>query len=484
MSKLGTRFKSEFGARIIALASGTTLVVLLARMLDPTGYGLLFLAISVAGTAQLFCKVGIAKSAARHIAQYKETDPGQLKHILSFSFLLNTIAVLLMSLLFFYSREHIAVLIGEPSLEPFLLTGVLFIALGTFHFYARVVLQGYEAIAASSFLKAVNSVARLAFALGFVLLGYGALGAFFGYVLAFGISSLIGIIYLYDKYYYNVNYTEREVGIRKKIASYSIPVTVANMGGVLDKRVDTLLVAFFLSPTAVGYYTISKQIVEHIQTPISALGFTLAPTFEGLNSSGNRKKAAALYEKALSQGLLLYIPGSAGLILVAEPMIKLVFGTEYLGAVPVVQSLAIYAIFYSSNKVTSLALDFLGRAKNRAIAQFLTAVMNVILNIILIPAIGVVGAAHATVITYSIYSLYNFYIISSELNVDVVKVAKNIFIISLITIAMAGTVYLFVDHVTGFLTLFVTIASGILIWGILSVLSGILDYEIIIEEVL
>ncbi len=66
---------------------------------------------------------------------------------------------------------------------------------------------------------------------------------------------------------------------------------------------------------------------------------------------------------------MLYIPAAAGLILVSEPLIYIVFGEEYAGAVPVLQILGIYAVLQSVKVLTDNGLDFLGRARERAIAK-------------------------------------------------------------------------------------------------------------------
>lgn len=81
-SLLGTWFKAEFIGRTIAVLAGTLLTVFLARLLDPDGYGLWFLAISVFSIAQIFSKLGLAKSGARYISQYRVDDPSQVPHII------------------------------------------------------------------------------------------------------------------------------------------------------------------------------------------------------------------------------------------------------------------------------------------------------------------------------------------------------------------------------------------------------------------
>jgi O-antigen/teichoic acid export membrane protein len=480
-SELSDRFKAELTAKIIAVISSGILTVILARLLDPDGYGLLFLAISVLGVAELFSKLGIAKSTARYIANYKETDPSQITHILKFGFLLNILTVIIVCLAFFFGHEHIAVLIGEPDLIPFLFIGVLYIFFHTLSTFFRITLQGFEAIKASATLHSIDKLFRLFFAVGLVLIGYGALGALIGYIMAFLLASLFGMGYVYVRYYREPKRGQREPGLRRRIAEYMVPLTATGTADVLDKRVDMILLGFFIGPTAVAFYTIGKQVVTFIETPMSALGFTLSPTYEAQKAQGSADSAARIYEEALSHGLLLYIPAAAGLVLVSEPLIEIFFGSQYLGAVPVLQILAIYAILQSVTKLTSNGLDYLGRARERAIVKGITAILNVILNVILIPTIGVVGAALSTVVTYSMYTLANVYIINLELSLRTDQLLRHTGAALFVSAVMSGVVYGSMGLVNGIVSLFAVVGLGVAVWAVLVVGMGLLDTKCLIS---
>ncbi|MXV60956.1 oligosaccharide flippase family protein [Natronorubrum sp. JWXQ-INN-674] len=481
-SKLGDRFKAEFMGQIIAVVSSALLTLILARILNPDGYGLLFLATSVLGTIQLFSKLGIAKSAARFIAEYKETNPSQLPHIVRFAFILNVVTVIIVCVSLLISHELLATVIGEPDLASLLSLGILFIAFGTFVTFVRIILQGFEDIKPAAALHAIDRGSRLVFAVGLVLLGYGAFGALMGYVLAHILVAIIGLIYIYHHHLWPKNTsTSIETGIRRRIAEYTIPLTATSTANVLDKRVDTILIGFFSGPVGVAYYTIGKQVISFIETPMSALGFTLSPMYEVQKAKGKSETAARIYEEGLVHGLLLYIPAAAGLVLVADPMVELFFGSNYLGAVPILQVLSIYAVLQSVTRLTSNGLDFLGRARERAIVKGITSVLNVALNIVLIPLIGVVGAAFATVTTYSIYTLANVYIIHTELNLRIIFILRRMVATLAITGVMSLPIYFTVDFINSFVGLFLVVGVGIAIWAILAVSSGLLDIARIIS---
>ncbi|MFP9192180.1 flippase [Natronosalvus vescus] len=478
LEEIVSRFKIEFVAQFVAVGAGGLLLVLLARLLEPAEYGLLFLAIAVFGVLGVVSKLGIAKSGARYVAEYKERDPSQLPHILRTCLLYNLATIGIVVVALAVGHQLIADALGEPALAPLLVLGIGYVVVESLKVYVRLVLQGFESIQFAGTIYALDQASRLVFAVTFVLLGFGALGALAGYILSFTLAAGIGLIVIYV-HHYRPHRGEGAVepGLRRRIAEYTAPLTATSTANVLDKQIDTVLVGFFLTPVAVSYYVLSKQIVHFVETPVKALGFTISPTFGAEKASGNSAHAARIYEQALIHTLLLYIPIAVGLVLVARPTIALIFGSEYLEAVVVLQVLSAYIVLQSITTLTSNSLDYLGRAKSRAIVKGVTAVMNVVLNVILIPRLGVVGAAVATVITYSLYTVANVVIIHQEFPLQLGRVARSIGQIVTITGVMAAVVYIVRDAVHGFVSLFSVVALGVVVWAVLAIATGLLSRQ-------
>lgn len=472
---LGTRFKSAFAANVVGAVSGALLVVLLARLLDPTSYGLLFLALAVFGFAVNFTSFGIAKSAARYISEFKGSTPGQIPHILRLSLLLNLVPIGIASLVFLFGHELLAALIGEPELSPYLLLGSVFIVFKTLTAFTRVILQGFEDIVPASILLALQRVGELFFAVGFVVLGYEVLGALVGYAVSYVLVTGVGLGYIYVRNYQPLNRTAIEPGLRRRLFEYSLPIAVTQTAYTLDHHIDKILVGFFIGPVAVAYYTIGKQVVQFLEVPMSALGFTLSPTYGAQKAEGNHETAARIYETALSYGLLLYVPAATGVILLASPGIEFVFGDEYLGAVPVLQILSALAVLKAVTKLTGEGLDYLGRARARGIIKGVTAVLNVVLNVLLIPRYGVVGAAVVTVVTFGLYTVANVYIMHLELDLRTRWLGQRFVASLLIAAIMAATVLPLTGYVIGPGTLVAVVGIGVTVWAISILALGLVD---------
>lgn len=483
-SKLGKRFEVSLIEKSISAVVGAILTISLARLLEADLYGLLFLAISILSIAKLLSTFGFARSASRYISEYKEKGEGQLPHIIILSFVLTIISSSFIAILLVAGRDLISTTIGQEALSSYLFLGGAYIIFGTIFSYSVHITQGFEQIKCASYIRFLNNIARMMVALCLVLLGFGAIGALFGYVFGFFISGAFGLYYVFHRGYWTISSEPVEEGLRKRIAEYSVPIAISNSAHTIDHRVDTVLLGLFAGPISVAYYVIGKQAVQFIQIPMSALGFTLSPTFGSQKAKGDSDVAARIFETALSYGLSLYLPAAAGLILLAEPTIILIFGDDYSGAVPVLQVLAIYVVLISITELSGRSLDYLGRARTRSIAKVVTAILNVILNVILIPMYGAVGAAIATVITFSLYATVNIYLINIELGLRLRWLSIRFGYTLLITSVISVVVYTISPHITGLLSLISAIFAGLLIWVILSITFGTIDIDQMAESLL
>ncbi len=469
--------KATLAGQIVYTVSNAALVLLLTRyLLTPEGWGRLQFALSTLAVLAIFGTLGLPKSVARYVTEYAENDPGQIPHLLAraLAYLLALIGVVAVALVVF--NRQLADFLGDPALAPFLILGVGYVALRNLSTATRIVFQGFNRVDYSALVRAISSASRLAFVVAFALLGFGALGALAGYVVGFAVSLVVGLGILYTQFYTRYEPADRvDDGLSRRLLEYSVPLTATRGANVLDRRVDMVLVGALLNTTAVGYYALAKQIGQFASVPAASLGFTISPAVGEQSAGDRRDRAARLYEESLEFVLLLYVPAALGLAIVAGPLVRHVFGTDYLAAVPVVQVFGAYVLVNAVNKITADGLDYLGRARSRAIAKGAMAVANFLLNLALIPVMGVVGAALATVVTYTVYTGINVYTIHDELSLRLGHVGRRLAGVTGVSIGMAATVVVAVPYVSGVVTLGGVVALGVGVWAVLAIGTGLLD---------
>ncbi|GAB3664695.1 flippase [Halopiger thermotolerans] len=489
--ELVSGFKANLAAKVVEVGVNGLLVLLLTNVFLTTGeYGLLYLAISICSVAIFFSRMGFAKSAARYVTEYRETDPSKIPFIVRRALAFNAVAIAIVAGTVLAFRGRIAAQFGEPDLVWLLSIGFLFIVARTLHSFGYFLCQGFNRVSWSALLLIVANLGILASVLSLLALGFGVAGALFGYVIGYALSATLGLTVLYrwvSRADWNAGgdagateSTESEdtaetESLTRRLVEYSLPLTVTGAASILYKRVDIVLVGAILSPVAVGYYTLGKQLTEFVTAPASSLGFALAPAYGESKSSDDLERAAEIYRTTFEYNLLFYVPAAAGIALVADPAIRYVFGAGYLGAIPIVQVLAAFVVLQSINKITDDALDFLGRARHRALSKGGTAVLNFVLNLVFLPTIGVVGAALSTVISYAIMVGINVYLIHSELSLPLRSLFRTALTVCTIALGMSLIVVLGLPYVSSVVSLVAIVCLGVASWLALAVTSGLLD---------
>lgn len=482
-SELVEHVSAELGGRVFHALIGGVILVFLTRVLGADSYGILALAVSVFMVSRLFSELGIDSSAARYVAEYKDENPGVANTVVSESKRIAIVTATTVALVLAVASDWIAALLDEPALSSILLLGSGYVLFYSLHEYNRKILQGYGRVATSAKLHAMEAGLTGLLVAAFVLYRPTAVSAVIGYAVGFGFVTLIG--------FYTVNSVRDRVTndsipaseIRNRVLRYNVPLTVTNLSEVVDRQVDVLLIGYFLNPLAVAYYTIGKELSRLVGIPGAAIGFALSPTYGTEKAAGHLERAAAIYEESLKNVLVFYGPACTGIALVAGVLIPNVFGAEYSGAVPVVQILALFVFFEGLAHISSDTLDYLGRARTRAVAKLVTSIGNFGLNVLLIPIIGVEGAAVATVITHGLYSLMTVYLVHVELGFELVPLGQCLARVSAISLIMGLVVYALVQTFSGYVAILVGVGTGTGIWLLGCHALALLDYRQLVAAV-
>lgn len=465
----GDNLAGELTSRLAQGIAGAIVTVFLARSLSVSEYGNLYLVISILSIVVFLCHLGIGQSTAKFIAENINSDNKSVSE-----YCISGIKLFLISTLVTFSA-YIALIdtIGEffgDNISPYLYVGSAYVLSMALLKFSRKIYQGYNDIGYVVAIRNLYTFFKLFLIIGLVSVGYGGIGALYGYSIASTIAGLTGMVLIT----YRVRTTifesldnKRAIWINNKdklIFDYSVPLTFTTGSTFIMSRIDIALIGYFLSSTQVGYYTIAKQVAEFAQKPGDALGFTVGPESAQL---GTEDLADKIYESLLLS-THFYIACCLGIIVVSSDLILLLFGEEYTGGSRVLQIFAVYIIFNSITSITSPVLDFLGYAKIRAYIKGSCAFLNLILNVILIPVIGIVGAAASTLLVYVIYSVANSYILNKESGfIDELKI-RDVGILMTINLIMVTVAYWLLHTIDGPLSLLFSITLSILLWIVLS----------------
>lgn len=482
IERFGAGISSRVLADAVRIATNVGIVLLLTRVwLQPEDFGTLFLVISIAGIAILTATLGIPKSAARFVTEYRANTPEAVPQAIIAAFLLLITASFLTGAALFITADLLSTLFNSgPELPSLIRLSVLYLLANSGYDFFKYTLQGLGEIRLTGILTAVFSAGQLGFlSLGY-LLGGGLHSALLAMAGGYGLTVVLGLFFV-SSTTQEFAKTKPWSSMLREIGEYSLPLTATKGSNILYKRVDTVMVGYFLSSASVGFYELAKQLAKALTQPASAIGFTVAPSLGESKVKKRQREGARTCEQTLAINLHIYVPVAIAVVVLAEPVVKVVFGAEYLGAAPVLQILSFFVFLQATDQMVNDALDYLGRARSRAIGKGATATGNFVLNLFLIPSFGTVGAAFSTVLMFGTMVSYNLYIIHQELGLNLRSIADD-GILSAVSGGIVGLSALGLrKHVTDIPSLLIVSAAVIGSWSVFSLLTGVLRLQEIKE---
>ena len=165
-------------------------------------------------------------------------------------------------------------------------------------------------------------------------------------------------------------------------------------------RLDAVLLEFFRGDDEVGIYSVAYRLLETTLFVAFAINQAIFPV---VSRSAEKWKWRAAFRHAQAIGGFIYLPFIAVCILEGRAVIDLLFGEKYAGPssailVWLAPAALLYAVAFFCNAMLTAAYD--GRAL--FVSSVAATVVNVALNIVLIPPYGGVGAGIATLIAYAV----------------------------------------------------------------------------------
>ncbi len=175
----------------------------------------------------------------------------------------------------------------------------------------------------------------------------------------------------------------------------ALPFVFLGTSQLLNSRIDILMLGSVKGVEAVGIYTVILGITQVTVFVHQASNSVLGPAIATLYSEGKIRKLERMVRKSmLSVFVISLVMG--GILMLLGNQVLLIFGEEFLPGRTAMNILVIGSIFTSFTGAVGLLLNMTGHQNDTAIAVGLSAILNIILNSILIPKWGINGAATAT----------------------------------------------------------------------------------------
>lgn len=360
-------------------------------MLGPEDYGTFGVMLALMTTVNLILISGFPQACSKYIAE----DNARLSDIVRYSRIIQVIISLVVFGIYLGLASVIADLLGDSELTPYIRISALCIpAYALFGLYEAGYLNGLRQFGKQAKASLGNSLSKVAIVFLLVFLGLGVTGAIIGYILA----ALVGFFVAWK---YLGKPEEIHSGFDwHKLVRFGIPATLFAVIMFTLLSIDLWAVkALTVSDKDTGYYTSANTIARVPFFVFQGLVQALLPSISRSTSRDDSKRTRDYINRSMRYVLMLLIPGILLLSATSSDLIALAYGSEYQqGAAPLellVLGVGLLTVFSVLTSATMGA----GRTGIVLAIAMVMAVMDIALNVILIPEYGLMGAATATTIT-------------------------------------------------------------------------------------
>ncbi|MBP6414626.1 MAG: flippase [Bacteroidia bacterium] len=404
MSKKGNQKESslllEKGGIALSVKAGGMItqylfVFVVARMLGPTALGSFTLSFTVLQLLAILGLLGLDNLLTRKVAAAKAADrPEDIKSAFITSIKITAISAVLLSFFLFIAAEYLAnTVFHKPQLATHL--KVMCFALAPFVFINihAAAFRGMKNMIGFTLYKAIIPLFNVAF----IFIGYYSalnISPTLGYMIS---CMLVMILYViaWNKYSRLKTVEVIETTSMKEMAQESLPMMITGSIFFILNWIDNLVIGIFRTELEVGLYDTAFKIASASAIILMAINAIQGPTFAEYHSKNDLSK---LRESIFSSTKMLFyatLPFTILIIIFPEWILSF-FGKEFEQASTALIILSIGNFFSSITGSVGILLQMTGHQKPYNTIILFAAFTSIILNIILVPRIGITGAAIAS----------------------------------------------------------------------------------------
>ncbi len=325
-----------FLGKVISILAGALMLIIVARILGPTQYGIYVVALAVASFISAFGSINAGVYFNKKLPQLSsEKNMSAAGTFIGDSLLFFIIVSLILTIVGALLSTSISlVLFSSPSYSFYILLAVTSIfwtiAYGVYSTALVGVGTGTEVAVSTMLYLVLQAITSITL----VLLGFGVTGAIIGYLTGFAVATVVSLYYL--NRHVPIHFSLR--GIRQRlheILSFSVPLTISGIVVGLSNNFAVILMGLLLIPAGlIGQYGVALKVGTVIDTATGAISVVLVPLFAtAIYSKQTISKIGNLYRASLFYGLLFAAPMVVFASVLSKNIIVTVFTASYSSAV-------------------------------------------------------------------------------------------------------------------------------------------------------
>ena len=391
----------------------------ISRVLQPSGNGKVNFMLSVITYFNMFAQLGIPTYGIRACAMVRD-DKVQLTRTVHELLLINIVTTIITYIVLFFAILFVPRLHQDKTLAIIMSFTIVLTTIGIEWLYKALEQYTYITIR-SIFFKIVSIV--FMFMLVHAKSDYVTYGA-------------ITTIASSGSFILNLINAHKYIGF-KPVGNYNIkkhmkPVFIffaMSIATTIYTNLDSVMLGFMKTDADVGYYTAAVKIKNILVSLVTSLGTVLLPRAAYYIEKGENEEFTNLSRKAMNFVILSALPLMIYFMIFAKNGIFFLSGSAYAGSIAPMQIIMPTILFIGISNLTGIQILVpLGKENIVLISTIIGAIVDLIINMILIPSMASSGAAIGTLCAEFIVTFYQYFIVRDSIpnlfqNVSIWRIA-------------------------------------------------------------
>ena len=388
----GNRFVSntmwDIGGKIFQMVLTLIVGMLTARYLGPSNYGVIGETASYVAFFSVVCQLGFTSTAVKEIMDNTDRQGEILGTTIFFRVCTSIISSVAITILLFIMKGGDRLIVTVAFLQSL---SLIFQSFEMIHYWYQSRLETQVSVKIQSIAYIIMAIYKIA------ILALGKNVQWFAFSTALE-AAVVGLFLIIVYQRGEGQKLSVSISAGKDILKRSYHFILSGLMVTIYSEMDKIMLGQMLSETAVGYYTAATKVSSMWSFVIIALINSSRPL---IIASKNKGEDLYIKQNKRLYAAIIWIGIAAGLAItvLAKLIIFILYGQEYLPSVSSLQISAWYTMFAMLG--TARGIWIVCEEKSKYVKYYLGigAIINVVLNYLLIPQFGPGGAAAATLAT-------------------------------------------------------------------------------------
>jgi len=343
----------------------------------------------------------------------------------SILFFVACVSIITSFILLIFSDKISSFLFSDTSYTFFFNISLSLIIFGALNTIALYYFRIYQQIWAFTGISIFRSIGRIILTILFLYSGYGLLGVVIAAILAEVMPFIFGLISIIHQ----IGFSFPSFAHIREYLRFSIPLTPNGLIYWITDSSDRYLIGYFLGTISVGIYSASYGIGSLVFLLVAPLQMILFPELSKLYDLGDLSRVKLYLSYSLKFFLLVALPAVVGLTVLSTSLLLLLTTTEFTSGYLIIPFVALSALFNGVVQILSNIIFIFKETKFTFYITGVSALFNIIINILLIPLIGFIAAAISTLFSFIIMFIlcYQKTLKYISVNLDFIFLLKIVF---------------------------------------------------------